>query len=252
MTDNGAPIVAGLDWLAKKYHITHIRISPYNKQANGIVEHSHHSIHDSIIKACNGDISCWPIVTPHIFWADHVMVRKDTGFSPFYMAHGIDPILPFNFTEATFLVPKMEKALSYTDLIAIRACQLEKWESDLAAMRDRVLKACYTSIAQFEKENANIIKDYNFPPGSLILVRNMRIENDLSRKTKPCYLGPLLIFRKNHNSAYILAELDGSVHKQSFAGFQLIPYYPHSHTIIPVTSLVDAADIPQDDAVVPT
>ena len=57
VTDNGAPIVAGLDWLEKKYHIMHICISPYNKQANGIVECSHHSICDSIVKACDSDIS---------------------------------------------------------------------------------------------------------------------------------------------------------------------------------------------------
>ena len=203
----------------QKYHITHIHISPYNKQANSIVERSHRSIHDSIIKACDGDISHWPIVTPYIFWADCVMVHKDTRLSPFYMAHSINPILPFDLTEATFLVPKVEKALSYPNLIAIHARQLEKLESNLAVMKDCVLKACYTSIAQFEKENANHIRDYNFLPGSLILVWNTRIENDLSCKTKPRYLGPLLIVRKNHNSAYILAELDGSVHKQSFTGF---------------------------------
>ena len=44
VTDNGVLIMAGLKWLTKKYHVTHIRISAYNKQANGIVEHSHHSI----------------------------------------------------------------------------------------------------------------------------------------------------------------------------------------------------------------
>ena len=41
ITDNGVPIIVGLDWLMKKYHVTHIHISPYNKQANGIVEQSH-------------------------------------------------------------------------------------------------------------------------------------------------------------------------------------------------------------------
>ena len=41
ITDNGVLILAGLNWLTKKYHITHICISPYNKQANGIVEQSH-------------------------------------------------------------------------------------------------------------------------------------------------------------------------------------------------------------------
>ena len=103
------------------------------------------------------------------------------------------------------------------------------------------------SIAQFEKDNENIIKDYNFMPGSLVLVRNTRVENDLSRKMKPHYLGPLLIIRQNRNKAYILAELDGLVHKLPFTGFRLIPYYPHSHTIIPVTSLVDSEDIPPED-----
>ena len=246
VTDNGAPIVAGLDWLAKKYHISHIRISPYNKQANGIVERSHRSIRESIVKACEGDILRWPSVTPHVFWADRVTVRKDIGFSPFYMAHGIDPILPFDLAEATFLVPKLDKPLSRVDLLAIRARQLEKRESDLNTVKDRVLKARYSSIAQFEKENANLIKDYAFAPGSLVLVRNTRIENDFSRKTKPRYLGPLLVVRRNRNSAYILAELDGSVHKLPFAGFRLVPYYPRSRTIIPVTSIVDTEDIPAD------
>ena len=102
ITDNGAPIVAGLDWLAKAYHITHIHISPYNKQANGIVKRSHRTIHESIVKTCVGEIRRWPVITPHVFWADCVTVRKDTGYSPFYMVHGIEPILPF---EATYLVP---------------------------------------------------------------------------------------------------------------------------------------------------
>jgi hypothetical protein len=164
------------------------------------------------------------------------------------MAHGIDPILPFDLTEATFLVPKIDKPLSYIDLIAVRARQLEKREEDLAAIKDRVLKARYTSIAQFEKENANLIKDFDFAPGSLVLVRNTRIETDLSRKTKPRYLGPLIVVRRNRNKAYILAELDGSVGKLPFAGFRLIPYFPRSRTIIPVTSIISSNDIPSDDS----
>ncbi|KIJ35634.1 hypothetical protein M422DRAFT_262031 [Sphaerobolus stellatus SS14] len=147
------------------------------------------------------------------------------------MAHGVEPILPFDITEATFLIPKLDKPLSHEDLIAIQ----------------RVLKARYASIAQFEKENANLIIDYDFAPGSLVLVRNSRIETDLSRKSKPRYLGPMVVIRRTRNKAYILAELDGAIHKNPYAAFRLIPYYPLSHTINPITSLVDATDIPQDD-----
>ena len=229
VTDNRAPIVAGLEWLAKKYHITHIWISPYNKQTNGIVEQSHHSIRESIVKACDGNITRWPSVTPHVFWADHVTIQKDTGFSPFYMVHCIEPILPLDLAEATFLVPKLDSPVSHVDLIAIQAHQLEKRDSDLAVIKDCVLKAHHASVSQFEKDNANLIKDYDFAPGSLVLVWNTRIKNDLSHKTKPHYLGLLLVIKKNCNIAYILAELDGSVHKLPFAGFHLVPYYPLSH-----------------------
>ena len=52
-------------------------------------------------------------------WADQVTVWKDMGFSLFYMAHGIDPILPFDLAEAPFLVPKLDKLLSRIDLLAI-------------------------------------------------------------------------------------------------------------------------------------
>ena len=58
------------------------------------------------------------------------------GFSPFYMAHGIDLILPFDLAKATFLVPKLDKPLSHIDLLAIRARQLEKHESDLNAIKE--------------------------------------------------------------------------------------------------------------------
>jgi len=126
VTDNGTLFVAALDWLALKYHIHHIRISAYNSKANGIVERSHRTIRDSLVKACQGDITQWPVFAPHIFWADRVTTQKSTGHMPFYMAHGIEPLLPFDITEATFLLPDISKNLSTHELLAVHAQQLSK------------------------------------------------------------------------------------------------------------------------------
>ena len=126
VTDNGTPIIVGLDWLAKMYHINHIQISPYNKQANGMVEHSHRTICESLVRSCAGDIQCWPEVASHIFWADQVTIRKDTGYSPFYMAHSVKPVLPFDVTEATYLTPSQDAPMMTEDLLALHARQLEK------------------------------------------------------------------------------------------------------------------------------
>ena len=130
--------------------------------------------------------------------------------------------------------------------MALRARQLEKRSEDLDAIKDRVLQARHKSIAQFEKSHANLIVDYDFKPGALVLVRNTRIESDLSRKTKPRYLGPLVVIHRNRNGAYILAELNGEVSKLPYTAFRLIPYHPRSKISIPIASLVDVADIPSN------
>ncbi|KAF8590752.1 hypothetical protein K439DRAFT_1611689 [Ramaria rubella] len=140
-------------------------------------------------------MSRWPTIAPFAFWADHVTVWKATGYSPFYMVHGIELILPFNITEATFLISKLERPLNDEELIAIRVQQLEKRDGDLADIHEWVLKACYTSIAQFEKDHEHTIHDYDFKPGLLILVQNTQIEMDHSRKCKPCYQGPMVMVR---------------------------------------------------------
>jgi hypothetical protein len=138
----------------------------YNSHANGIVEHQHCTIQESLVKACNSDVSRWPALMPLNFWADHITIHKSTGYSPFYMAHSIEPILPFNITFATFLVPDLTKPLSTADLITTQACQLKKYKDDLAAIQDNILKSRITSIQQSKCQYENTIQDFNFKPGT--------------------------------------------------------------------------------------
>jgi transposase InsO family protein len=126
VTDNGTPFVAALNWLSEKYYINHIQISAYNSKANGLVERSHHTIRDSIVKACNSDVTKWPTLTPHVFWADRVTTRKTTGHTPFFLAHGIEPLLPFDITEATFMLPDISTTISTAELLSLHAQQLDK------------------------------------------------------------------------------------------------------------------------------
>jgi len=190
VTDNGTAYIAALNWLADRYGIHHICISAYNSQANGVVERQHRTVRDSIFKACDGDSSRWPAVAPFTFWADRTTICKSTGFSPFYMAHGVEPTLPFDITQATFLVPDLTHPLSTEDLIAARTRQLQKRPADLAAIHDRIRASRHASVCQFEKQYANTICDYDFTLGSLVLVRNTHPNMD---KMKPRYLGPMVV-----------------------------------------------------------
>jgi hypothetical protein len=124
--DNGTLFIAAVDWLKKKYGIHHIRILAYNSQANGVVERSHCTICNSLVKACNSDITQWLKIAPHVFWADCVTTQKSTGYSPFYLAHGVEPLLPLDIVKATFMLPDLSALISTSDLISSRAHQLLK------------------------------------------------------------------------------------------------------------------------------
>jgi hypothetical protein len=239
VTDNGTAYVAALDWLALRYDIRHIRILAYNSQANGVVKRQHHTIRDSIIKACGSDISKWTTVAPFAFWANRATTRKSTGFSPYYMVHGVEPILPFDITLATFLVPNLTQPMSTEELIATHTRQLQKRPDDLTAIHDRILASHFTSVRQFEKQHANTIRDFNFMPGTLVLIRSTGSTMD---KTKLCYYGPMVVLRRTRNGAYRLGELDGTISSLCFAAFQLLPYHACSPSSVTVTHSVERGD----------
>jgi len=241
VTDNGPAFVAALDLLADRYHIQHIRISPYNSQANGIVERRHYDVREAIMKSSEGRETTWYKSAHSVFWSEWVTILKSCGFSPFFMAHGVEPLFPFDLTEATFLVPiPGRNTFSSTDLITWRAQQLQKRQEDLEAMSEAVLKARYRSAKDFEASHK--ITDHDFAPVSLVLVRNSKVENELNRKTKPRYLGPMVVLRRTTGGSYLLAELDGAVSRLQYAAFRLVPYFPRSHSTIPVISITGMED----------
>jgi len=87
-----------------------------------------------------------------------------------------------------------------------------------------VLATRYVSIQDFEKINANWIYNYDFGTRELILVLNKKIEPDVGRKGKPHYFGPMVVVKCLQSSAYLLAEVNGTVSHLKFVAFQLIPY----------------------------
>ena len=109
-------------------------------------------------------------------------------------------------------------------------------------IRERIFKARFESVKHFEAAYKNWIKDFDFRPGSLVLVRNTHIKKEFNRKTKPRYLGPMVVLRQTTGGSYLLAELDGAVSRLRYTAFRLIPYYPRFSSSIRTTDLTGMDD----------
>jgi hypothetical protein len=180
----------------------------------------------------------WNQVVHSVFWAERITIQKVTGLSPYFMMHGVKLIFPFDLAEAMFLTPlKHQGMLTTTELIAWRVRQLQKHTEDLEAIRERVVAARFKLIREFERHFRVNIKLHNFQPGAYVLVRNLKVEYELSKKTKPRYLGPMVVVCRTKGGSYMLAELDGTISKLRFAVFCIIPYYPRCNKRVSVTEM---------------
>ncbi|KAF7773662.1 hypothetical protein Agabi119p4_5829 [Agaricus bisporus var. burnettii] len=138
VTDNGSAFRKAVKWLEEKYGIKGVAISPYNSQANGVIERPHWDVRQMLYKATAGDVKKWFWHLHHVAWADRITVRKGTGCSPYFMITGAHPTLPLDIIEATWLVKFPETLVSTADLIGLRAQALAKHVTHVEQMRQSV------------------------------------------------------------------------------------------------------------------
>jgi hypothetical protein len=233
VTDNGKPFLTALDYLAKRYHIRHIRISGYNSRANGIVERPHFDVRQSLFKAVDGDEKRWSQATYSVFWAERITIRRRMGCSPYFAVTGCHPLIPLDISEATYLQPPPTSILSTADLIVRRAVALQKRSEDLSRLHSAIYRTRCKAARRFEKVHSRTIRDFKFQRGDLVLVRNTQIEKSLNRKMRPRYHGPFVVVSRNFGGAYIIAELDGSLFHRPIAAFRVVPYLARKSIPIP-------------------
>ena len=84
VTDNGPQFIKALEYLRKKYHIHHIRISGYNSQANRIVEWSHFDVQQTLCKVVDGVQLQW---TANLQSLVHILFYLSILLKPLISSH---------------------------------------------------------------------------------------------------------------------------------------------------------------------
>ncbi|KAI0038821.1 hypothetical protein FA95DRAFT_1464079, partial [Auriscalpium vulgare] len=181
-------------------------------------------IREALVKICEEKIGVWPEKLAQVMFADRITVTKSTGFSPYFLIHGVHPVLPFDLTEATFMIDGYHSGLSPTELLVLRTRQLEKRPEDIECAAKELARHRFASKEQFERRFAKRMTTTEFSPGAWVLIRNTRVEKEMNRKHKPRYEGPFQVVRRTKGGSYVVKELSGTYMRNGIAAFRLVPY----------------------------
>ncbi len=229
VTDNGSEVKGAFERLMKRANIPQVRISSYNKHGTGAVEHGHLVLREAIVKACpktrKGQIKNWHEYIDIAMFADRVTTSRVTGFTPYFLLHGVEPLLPLDLAEATFMVEGFQSGMTTSELLGLRIRQLTRHPADLERAANMLKSARIQSRNQYLQRYKRRLQKDEYKPGELVLVQNSRLEMTVNRfKTDPRYLGPYEVVQKTAGGAYKLQELDGAIFDKSIAAFWLLPY----------------------------
>src|SRR5258708_31376413 len=131
MCDNGTEFKGAMEELMRKYKVPVVRISPYNSQANRKIKRTQRTYLKAIWKVVQGDTGQWPLWLGYALWADRTMVKRNTGYSPYYLLYGQHPLHPFDVIDVTYHTREWEKATDTKELLALRMQQLAQKKDSL-------------------------------------------------------------------------------------------------------------------------
>lgn len=88
----------------KNHHIIHIITSSYHPQANGQVESTNKVIKAILTKTVSSHRQDWVTRLPEALWAYRTTWRNTTGYSPYQLVFGKEPIFPIEFEIQTLKI----------------------------------------------------------------------------------------------------------------------------------------------------
>jgi hypothetical protein len=221
MVDGGPDFQKAVVYLAERYKVKRIQSSAHNPQAMGKIEGGHKPIVNALAKM-EGP---WTTNLHTVLLADRISVQESTGYSPYQMITGQNPVLPVELGLPTWQTLPFRKIKTRAELLAVRAMQLH--------LRDQFVKDAAARVARLRQRKKEYwdenkeIQRREYQPNDLVLLWDSVREIDMSRirKLDARWLGPYRISAKKpsepEKGTYRLEDLDGTLFRHTTPGHRL-------------------------------
>ena len=138
VTDQGGEFQGDFQALLDKFGIDHRMTSPYHPQANGLTERANQTLTKSLVKMTKEDPHNWDKQIPTILMGYRATRQASTKYSPFFMLHGHDMVLPINNQGRTVGADHGELSESFiAELFGPSKAVLDKAHANILKSQDK-------------------------------------------------------------------------------------------------------------------
>src|SRR5258705_11723097 len=108
------------------------------------------------------------------------MVKRNTGYLPYYLLYGQHPLHPFDVMDATYHMRDWVKVTDMKELLVLRMQQLAQREDLLNDMEKRNYRLRTKAVDAYNQRHAHRMKNGDYGKGELVLVYDEALDNQMS------------------------------------------------------------------------
>ena len=170
--------------------------SAYHPQTQGVVERMNAVVSQTLrclIHQMN-EMKQWEILLPTVELVINSLPNSSTGFSPFYLNYGYEPVVPIQLLKGDEIA-RTESVAAFTQRVA----------SDWKLARENLERSVQLQAKYYDKKH----RDVSYKAGDLVLLstRNLRLKG-VPAKLQKRFVGPFKIIEKIGQQAYRLSLPD--------------------------------------------
>jgi hypothetical protein len=216
--DSGPENRSETNHFIKRHGIKRVVISAYHPESNGPVERAMRTLKDALSKMTGGypreqngrPKNGWRQHFHAALMADRTTVNASTGISPFYFLYGVDAVLPIELEVPTWSTLPWHTVKDRSDLIAMRARQIERRDKDVEEAVLRMKRLKENNASYFD--DTHVLRHEPLAKNDIVLLHDTIKSSDMTsvQKLRYRWQGPYRIREVKSNGSYVLEELDGT------------------------------------------
>lgn len=155
--------------LLERYGVSVILSSPYHPQGNTVVERSHQTFINALLKSCGTQASLWPCYLHSTLLAVRTTTQRSTGYMPYYLVYGQHPVFLFDILDRSWQTLEWDTVDSTEELLAVWARQIAQREEDVGAVAEELQRTQTRVVDDFMRRNATRMTEGQFNVGAWVL-----------------------------------------------------------------------------------